>query len=201
MRQTTLPFSILAACHPVACAEERETDEDAEADASDDKDSITLPNIDICAKVYAYCEPMGAVVGAGAQAHATDIEMGLEDERVVSKYIEWIRESHGRIGVAGEPIIDQYVAGDASGQRMKVPLDTGVVLSVWVSGPAWMGPYPRTSSDSWENDDFIASDDTPVDFERMLVLARSKPIVRPRDRCTNMSAATATPDAACGEPI
>lgn len=103
----------------------------------------------------------------------SELEASLQ-ERATSKYEKWIQECRDRVGVLGDPISEDIVVADSKIKRIKLELDTRVHLSIWIDGPEWMGPYPRTSSDLWVTETHLTAEDTPQSFEEMLLLARAK---------------------------
>jgi len=100
----------------------------------------------------------------------SDVELIESGVPVVSDILDWIKAAASRLEIVGEPELMKVEASSSERSTFLRFASKGVHMNLWLSGPAWMGPFPRLClADGNREANGIAIDRTAVAFEKAVI--------------------------------
>ena len=108
--------------------------------------------------------------------HAIDIVVGISNAElveagvpVVSDILEWVKDASSRLEIVDEPEIMKVDASSSDPSLRSTFLrftSTNVHMNLWLSGPDFMGPFPRLCLADNRDADGLTIERTAVAFEK-----------------------------------
>jgi hypothetical protein len=100
-----------------------------------------------------------------ARSDEDDIEQGGP---VVSDLLEWIADASERLDILKTPELMNVDSGSAKSVFLNFT-SKATELNLWLSGPSWMGPFPRLTVSADNNGAGITIERTAIALEKAII--------------------------------
>jgi hypothetical protein len=94
-----------------------------------------------------------------------DVEEGAP---IVSDILEWISEAAQRLDIVGTPEVMSVESGGSKSVFLSFK-SKSTEMNLWLSGPSWMGPFPRMTVAASKSGSGITIERTAVALEKAIM--------------------------------